>query len=192
MDAEQQRKLSAFFEGIQQRALLFCKYRKCSDDDALDVIQDAMMAFLPQYTSHDTKTWEPLFFTILRHKLIDKQRWQTLQNKVFFWRQEEADECAWLDQQASEQMFRQTSTHIADTEGLVAQQQIHVAVARAIQGLPEMQQTVFILKVMNGFSEQTIATILFISTGSVKQHFARAKQKLQAQLEHTFVTEVSP
>ena len=75
MTKSEVRILERFFLANQNKAFLFCQYRGLSEQDSLDIIQDAMLQFYKHYSQKSEADWAPLFFTVLRNKLIDKQRW---------------------------------------------------------------------------------------------------------------------
>ena len=185
-------KLESFFLANQQKAFLFCQYRGLSEQDSLDIIQDPMLQFYKHYSHKAESDWGPLFFTGLRHKLIDKQRWLSLQNKLFFWQKTGNDDTTDSHNiELAESLFAAhaelnksewTDNECTNTENAVAHAQGYQKVINPIQMLPEKQQSVFLLKTINEFSDQHIAEVLGVSVGTVKQHYARAKKQLQHYL----------
>ncbi len=60
--------------------------------------------------------------------------------------------------------------------------ELHVAINRAIAGLPTDQQTIISLQFRNGCSYQEISEQLHIPIGTVMSRLARAKEKLRDEL----------
>ena len=65
--------LELFLAGIGTRAFRFAEAGLRSRDDALDAVQDAMMKMLG-YRERPAAEWTPLFWSILRRKIVDVQR----------------------------------------------------------------------------------------------------------------------
>ena len=65
--------LEAFLAGIDARAFRFAEVALRNRDDALDAVQDAMMKMLA-YRGHAPSEWSPLFWSILRNRIVDLQR----------------------------------------------------------------------------------------------------------------------
>ena len=171
---------------------MFCQYRGLPEQDSLDIIQDAMFQFYKHYSQKSADDSAPLFFTVLRNKLIDKQRWLSLQNKLFFWQISTSDTQDDLDSiELAESLLAAHAkvnnvvlrdNALANNENALAHAQSYQTLIDTIKRLPEKQQTVFLLKTINEFSEQHIADVLGVSVGTVKQHYSRAKQQLQHSL----------
>ena len=65
--------LAEFLAGIEGRAFRFAEVALRQRDDALDAVQDAMMKMLA-YRDRTPSEWQPLFWSILRNRIIDVQR----------------------------------------------------------------------------------------------------------------------
>ena len=192
MTKSEVQKFERFFLANQNKAFLFCQYRGLSEQDSLDIIQDAMFQFYKHYSQKSADDWAPLFFTVLRNKLIDKQRWLSLQKKLFFWQISTSDTQDDLDSiELAESLLAAHAkvnnvvlrdNALANNENALAHAQSYQTLIDTIKRLPEKQQTVFLLKTINELSEQHIADVLGVSVGTVKQHYSRAKQQLQHSL----------
>jgi RNA polymerase sigma-70 factor (ECF subfamily) len=64
----------------------------------------------------------------------------------------------------------------------LSDRQVRQAVERAVQNLPEDYRIVFLLRDVDGFSSETMAEMLGISTGAVKSRLHRARLALRAKL----------
>ena len=167
--------LDIFFAEHQRRAFLYCRYRGLQVDDALDVVQDAMFKCYRHAKGHDEASWPALFYTILRHALVDWQRKAKLKAALFFWQpasvQEEVDVLE--DMAASHSVHTQLGLeHEMAAEHMLTQLQ------HGIAALSEQQRDVFLHRCLHGLSEQQTADVVGIGIGSVKSQYFRAKQTI--------------
>ncbi len=141
--------------------------------DAMDVIQNAMLAFVNHYKHKPQDQWKPLFYRILQNKIKDHFRKQSSWLRLFFNKNndEAADDC--LTKQASEQPspLEQLQHHHQGKQMI-----------ELIQQLPSQQRQVVIYRLWQQFTVSETAAILNIGEGSVKTHLHRATQKLKAAL----------
>ena len=68
--------LEHFLAGLGTRAFRFAELGLRQRDDALDAVQDAMMKMLA-YRDRPAAEWTPLFWSILRSRIVDIQRRRT-------------------------------------------------------------------------------------------------------------------
>ena len=163
--------LDAFLAGIGPRAFRFAEAGLRQRDDALDAVQDAMLRMLA-YRDKPAGEWSPLFWSILRRRVVDLQRRRGF--RLRFWRSSDAPaedhDIDWADSapgpaQAHEQRDRYTR--------LVA----------ALRQLPARQREAFTLRVLQQLDGATTAAAMGCSEGAVKTHLSRARQALQQHLE---------
>ena len=65
--------LEAFLDAISPRAFRFAELGLRHREDALDAVQDAMVKMLG-YRDRPAPEWTPLFWSILRSRIVDAQR----------------------------------------------------------------------------------------------------------------------
>ena len=65
--------LERFLADIGPRAFRFAEAGLRQREDALDAVQDAMMKMLA-YADRPAEEWTPLFWSILRRRIVDLQR----------------------------------------------------------------------------------------------------------------------
>ena len=65
--------LDSFLEGISARAFRFAELGLRHREDALDAVQDAMIRMMG-YRERPSAEWTPLFWSILRSRIVDIQR----------------------------------------------------------------------------------------------------------------------
>src|SRR5688572_27101419 len=68
--------IEAFLAGMGPRAFRFAEIGLRQRDDALDAVQDAMLRMLA-YRGRPPAEWTPLFWSVLRSRVIDIQRRRT-------------------------------------------------------------------------------------------------------------------
>lgn len=147
-------------------------------DDALDVVQDAMLKLVRRYAGRTESEWPSLFTRIVQNNLADFYRRHAVRRK---WRQ-------WFgrgdDDEAGEDPLEQVAqpgTHQPDEQ--IGQQQAMQTLDAALKKLPLRQQQVFLLRQWEGLDVAQTARAMGVSEGSVKTHYSRAVQSLRSQLE---------
>ena len=163
--------LDAFLADIGTRAFRFAEAGLRHREDALDAVQDAMMKMLV-YRERPSSEWTPLFWSILRRRVIDLQRRRRF--RLPFWRDnQDADggEIDWADEDTPDP----SRAH----EGREAWARL----AAALCALPARQREAFTLRVLEELDVGTTAKIMGCGEGSVKTHLFRAREALQKQLE---------
>ena len=163
--------LEAFFAGIGARAFRFAEAGLRQRDDALDAVQDAMLKMLA-YRARPAQEWPPLFWSILRSRIVDLQRRRSFRLRWLLPQSERDEESAidWAD--TGPEPGRAHDTR----EG-------YAALVSALRGLPARQREAFTLRVLEEFDVAETARIMGCSEGSVKTHLSRARATLQQKLE---------
>ncbi len=162
--------LDAFLAGIDARAFRFAEIALRQREDALDAVQDAMMKMLA-YRDRPPAEWTPLFWSILRNRIVDMQRRNLFRLR---WLQAPgADDGPpdWADDGGPDPSRSNDSRE--------AWQRISAALAR----LPARQREAFSLRVLEELDVADTARAMGCSEGSVKTHLSRARAALQKQLE---------
>ena len=163
--------LEAFLAGIDGRAFRFAEIALRHREDALDVVQDAMMRMLG-YRQRPATEWSPLFWSILRNRIIDAQRRNLFRLR---WLRpgssnEEGEPLDWADD--SPDPSRSNDSFEAWTR-----------ISAALRTLPARQREAFTLRVLEQLDVADTARAMGCSEGSVKTHLFRAREALQKQLE---------
>ncbi|WP_411834313.1 RNA polymerase sigma factor [Pseudoxanthomonas mexicana] len=163
--------LDQFLADVGTRAFRFAEAGLRSRDDALDAVQEAMMKMLA-YQGRPAEEWTPLFWSILRRKIVDFQRRQTFRLR---WLQpgserEDGSVIDWADGAAGPAQSHQ-------------QQAAYQRLVQALRKLPARQREAFTLRVLEELDVADTARAMGCSEGSVKTHLSRARDALQKQLE---------
>ncbi|MFA0810621.1 RNA polymerase sigma factor [Microbulbifer epialgicus] len=171
--------MNQFLAQVEKRAFTMANFAVGNRDDALDIVQDSMLALVKNYSGRDRAEWRPLFFTILNNRITDwhrhnkkLSRWQLIRDKL----PGAADEddvvpTEWIDTQGS-------TPHSA-----LVGERLLVAIDGAIGLLPLRQQQAFMLRCVEGFDVAETARAMSCSQGSVKTHLSRAMRSLRIHLE---------
>lgn len=162
--------LEEFLSGIGTRAFRFAELGLRNRDDALDAVQDAMMKMLA-YRERAAEEWTPLFWSILRSRVVDQQRRRTFRLRWLMPSPEREDGALdWADDGPDP-----SRTH----DGREA----YGRLADALAKLPRRQREAFSLRVLEELDVATTARAMGCSEGAVKTHLSRAREALQRQLE---------
>ena len=172
--------LDGFLAGVERRALRMAEIATGSRDEALDIVQDAMMQLARRYASRPAAEWPPLFYRILDNRIHDWQRNQSLRRRLFGFQVN--------DDHASADQDGDVLAQIADTRQVelpqqIKQQQAMHVLETGLKELPRRQREAFVLRLWEGLSVEDTASAMGCSEGSVKTHLSRALQTLRTQLE---------
>lgn len=163
--------LDAFLAAIGPRAFRFAEASLRHREDALDVVQEAMLKMLG-YRERPAGEWTPLFWSILRSRIIDAQRRRTFRLGWLGHRdpQDQAQAGDWADPSPDPSR---------DHDGREAWTRL----SAALRALPRRQREAFILRVLEELDVADTARAMACSQGSVKTHLSRAREALRKQLE---------
>jgi RNA polymerase sigma-70 factor (ECF subfamily) len=174
---DQERALERFLAGVEKRAFRIAKLSLRDHDDALDVVQDAMISLARNYAGHPEEQWRPLFYRILRNRITDYQRHRRVRRGVI----------AWWPGTATDDGPPDPVDSAPDPSGTAEEQlegeQLLECIGRALAGLSSRQREVFMLRNFEGLDVAQTAIAMGCSEGSVKTHYFRAVQALQQQVE---------
>src|SRR6202049_652515 len=82
---EYTRELEQFLAEIERRAFRMAHIALRDPDDALDVVQDAMLKLARNYASRPSAEWRPLFYRILENCIRDLQRRRSVRRRYMNW-----------------------------------------------------------------------------------------------------------
>ena len=175
---KQQAAINGFLQDVERRALRMAELSVGNREDALELVQEAMLGLVRRYADRPGNEWKPLFYRILRSRINDFHRRRAVRQRftAFFpasHRGEEADIDPLESASAGE---RENPAH-------ALQQDIaNRAMLEAIGALPNRLQQAFMLRAWEGMSVRETATAMACSEGSVKTHYNRAVKALQVAL----------
>jgi RNA polymerase sigma-70 factor (ECF subfamily) len=167
--------MEGFLQEVETRAFRIAVVSTRDADEALDIVQDAMISLARRYADRTEDEWRPLFYRILQNRIRDWQRRSIVRGRVmrFFGGQEgeEYDPIAQAPGPTSEN----------PTEAL-ARGDAMDALERALGELPRRQREAFMLRNFEGLDVAETAAAMGCSDGSVKTHYSRAVHRLREML----------
>ena len=177
LQSEQQ--LNQFLADVERRALRMAEIAVRDRDEALDLVQDAMIKLVRKYAGRPRPEWTPLFYRILQNGIRDWHRRQAVRNRVMLWSSRgTADDTYDLVANAVDPATREPADEVQADEAMR-----HLEVA--VQALPARQREAFMLRTFQGLDVAGTALAMGCGEGSVKTHYSRAVHSLRKTLgEH--------
>lgn len=169
--------MDRFLADVERRAFRIADIAVRNPDDALDIVQDAMLRFVRRYASRPEDEWPPLFFRILRNRIIDHQRGQTVRKRVFRWFTKDAD-----NDEPDDPGATAPDPAMRNPEQQAGLDDAMETLEQAVHELPTRQREAFLLRALEGLDVAATAAAMGCSDGSVKQHYYRAVRSLRATL----------
>lgn len=180
-DLDAARELERFLKDVERRAFRIAEIALRNTDDALDVVQEAMIQLAQSYGARPSEEWKPLFHRILQNRIHDWQRRRRTRSRVIAWwtggtRDEDDETPDPIENAAADEPT--PATRLENDQAMTA-------LDAAITRLPARQQQAFLLRSLEGLDVAQTAAAMGCSEGSVKTHYFRALQSLREQLgEH--------
>jgi RNA polymerase sigma-70 factor (ECF subfamily) len=147
-------------------------------DDALDLVQEAMLGLVRRYGDRGEQEWGALFYRILQSRIRDWYRRGRVRDRLFGWLARPADA-----EDAGDALQEVADPVSTDPAGTLGSRLAIERLESALQELPLRQQQVFLLRSWEGLDTAGTACAMGCSEGSVKTHYSRALHRLRAQLE---------
>lgn len=170
--------LDRFLQGAQARAFRIARFATRNNEDALDLVQDAMFKLVEKYSGRPETEWPPLFYRILHSRINDWHRRNSVRNRFRGWLGSTDDETEDPLQTVPDPHGRSPEAETETSEGMTKLQE-------ALAALPLRQQQAFLLRAWEGLDVKQTAIAMSCAEGSVKTHCSRAIHSLRAQLgEH--------
>lgn len=165
--------MASFLASVEHRAYRMALFAVKHRDDALDIVQDAMLQLVQRYGGRPDTEWPPLFHRILQNRIMDAHRSRRWSRMLTPWRDDAED--------------GDTADAPADTGQLPQAERLQQdrAMARlqtALQALPVRQQQAYLLRHWEGLDVRATAQAMRCSEGSVKTHLSRALTALKNEL----------
>lgn len=169
--------LDAFLAQVEKRAWRMAEINLGNREDALDAVQDSMLRLVKHYRDKPAAEWSPLFWGILRRRIVDLQRRRKVRSIVVGWlgggKDDEGDDMpSWEPADAG-----------PGPAAALQDSQAYADMTVAVRKLPRRQREAFMLRVLEGLDVAETAAAMQCSQGSVKTHLSRAMQNLRDQLE---------
>lgn len=169
--------LDAFLAQVERRAFRMAEIQLRQREDAMDAVQDAMLRLVKHYRDKPATEWAPLFWGILRRRVVDLQRRRKVRSIVVGWlgggRDDNGDDLpVW-----------EPADNGPDPLDRLHDVQSYADLSAAVGRLPQRQREAFMLRMLEGLDVAETARAMGCSEGSVKTHLSRAMHHLRDQLE---------
>lgn len=150
-----------FFKKHQEKAFAISFSYLRNKDDAFDCVQDTMLSIYKNYPNISEDDARKIFYKILNNKLTDKYR-----SLKRFW-----------------------NTFI-ETEGDIAELAVNpednlgfiLSVENSFKKLTKIQQRVFLLKTIEGFTFKEISELMNVTESTIKTHYQRSLKKIKSDV----------
>jgi len=177
---QREQTLNRFLAGVEKRALRIAVISVRDRDEALDLVQNAMIKLAQKYSDRGIDEWTPLFYRILQNGVRDWHRRQAVRNRIMVWtgRAGGDDETTDFVAAAPDPAGRTPDEQLQNTEAMQS-------LEAGIRELPARQREAFMLRTFEGLDVKDTAIAMGCSQGSVKTHYFRAVHALREALgEH--------
>lgn len=176
-ELRREEELNRFLAEVEKRALRIAEIGIRNRDDALDLVQEAMIKLVRHYADRHNDEWTPLFYRILQNGVRDWHRRQAVRNRVMVWFGRTAGVDGEYDPVAAapDPAGRTPDEDLQSAEAMAS---LELAVA----GLPRRQKEAFMLRTFEGLDVAGTAIAMGCSEGSVKTHYSRAVHALREKL----------
>jgi len=175
-----EQELNRFLKEVEKRALRIAEISVRNRDDAMDLVQEAMIKLVRNYADRPNDEWTPLFYRILQNGVRDWHRRQAVRNRVM----------VWFGRSTGDDDERDPVASAPDPAGRTPEQNLQSQEAMnslelAVAALPRRQKEAFMLRTFEGLDVAGTAAVMGCSQGSVKTHYSRAIHSLRETLgEH--------
>jgi RNA polymerase sigma-70 factor (ECF subfamily) len=169
--------IEAFLREVESRAYRIAVMNIRDRDEALDIVQDAMIRLVRRYSGRPSAEWRPLFYRILQNRIRDVQRRRSVRSRVltFFGGTASEDE--------RDPLLTAPGPRGDNPLEQVAASDAMEALERALEQLPARQREAFVLRNFEGLDVLQTATAMSCTEGSVKTHYSRAVHRLRELLK---------
>ena len=171
--------MDAFLREVEKRAYRITVASIRDADEALDIVQDAMISLVRKYSGRPAEEWRPLFYRILKNRIRDWQRHGVVKGRVlsFFGGQEG---------ETYDPVAQALGPSASNPDEAVARGEAMAALEKELAKVPRRQREAFMLRNFEGLSVSETAIAMSCSEGSVKTHYFRAVHRLRESLGEHF------
>ena len=160
---------------MERRAFHLARIATGNEDDALEIVQDAMFKLVQRYADRGGEEWPALFHRILQSRIRDWYRRSAVRNRFRVW--------FGGDEEGDDPLENQPDRQGEGPQQSLQSERFGSELERALNALPNRQQQAFLLRAWEGLSVEETAGAMGCSAGSVKTHYSRAIKVLRERLE---------
>lgn len=171
--------LNTFFCEVQRRALRQAELAVGNRDDAMDILQEAMIRLAKNY-SDKPDDWPKLFQRILQNLIRDWFRKQKVRKIFTWWNETRNDDDSAVNGEGIDSLEVPANTQaLQGPDKIHSQHEVAAHMIAAVESLPLRQQQAFTLRAWWGHDVNETAFAMGCSEGSVKTHYSRALNRLR-------------
>ncbi len=161
---------------MERRAFHLARVATGNEDDALEIVQEAMFKLVQRYRDREAAEWPALFHRILQSRIRDWYRRSAVRNRFRVW-------FGGGDSGGDDPLESHPALPSDGPQRAMQAERFGDALEQALNALPNRQQQAFLLRAWEGLSVEQTAQAMGCSSGSVKTHYARAIQLLRKRLK---------
>jgi RNA polymerase sigma-70 factor (ECF subfamily) len=163
--ADQNRAMERFLASVEKQAYQMAVIAVQGTDEALDLVQEAMLGLVSHYAKKPETEWRPLFFRILQSRIRDWYRRDQVRRRWRGWldRWREND-----DEEDGDPFEDVAGPEMDNPARLVEGGAALTAIIEALRKLPLRQQQTFLLRAWQGLSvEETAVAMQFGNAAAI-------------------------
>lgn len=176
--------MDAFLASVEGRAYKHAYYAVRNQENALDIVQNAMLNLVQSYSDKPYNEWPMLFTRILQNAVHSHFRY----NKI---REHWTPTFSTFDNSTEDEisydiletlLAKNIDNSVESAEESFSREQVFNLIEELIKNLPARQREAFLLRYWEDYSVTETAQAMGCSEGSVKTHCSRATHSLAKSL----------
>ena len=180
------RELDAFLANVERRAYKTAWFAVHNEENALDIVQDAMLKLAENYGDRPAEELPALFQRILQNTIRDfyrRSKVRSLWTTLFSALGGDSSESDESDLDRIERLRDPNSEQQEQPDAALEQRRILEILENELAKLPARQREAFLMRYWEGLDTAETAEAMGCSQGSVKTHCSRATQALAVALK---------
>jgi len=180
------RELDAFLADVERRAYKTAWFAVHNEENALDIVQDAMLKLAESYGDRPPAELPALFQRILQNTIRDFYRRSKVRNlwtTLFSALGSDHDDGEENELDRVERLRDPNSEQQEQPDAALEQRRTLEILENELAKLPARQREAFLMRYWEGLDTAETAEAMGCSQGSVKTHCSRATQALAAALK---------
>ena len=182
--------MDAFLASVERRAYKQALFAVRNEENALDIVQDAMLSLVQSYAEKPAAEWPMLFTRILQNAIHNHFRRSKVRD---YWTPTFSEFDHSTEDEASFDILesllaRNPDNQTVSAEETVSREEMLNLIDELIKNLPDRQREAFLLRYWEDLSVTETAEAMGCSEGSVKTHCSRAAHSLAKALRELGIT----
>ena len=182
--------MDALLASVERRAYKQALFAVRNEENALDIVQDAMLSLVQSYSEKPAAEWPMLFTRILQNAIHNHFRRSKVRD---YWTPTFSEFDHSTEDEASFDILesllaRNPDNQTVSAEETVSREEMLNLIDELIKNLPDRQREAFLLRYWEDLSVTETAEAMGCSEGSVKTHCSRAAHSLAKALRDLGIT----